>query len=208
MTTYIQLLKHSRRRKIFKSSTPKFEGNPFKVAYVRRVFIMKPKKPNSAKRMICRVKFLIDRKKVRFRYLLAYIPGFGHHLSTNDEVLLRGGRVPDLPGVRYHVVRGKKRHELIEDPIRRQRRSKFGVKKEKTEIVYTRRGNNRQLRVDALKIIKSPFFRTNHEPELFFTEVNNEIVESTFDDVQLLDKRLKQAKQFYTDNLCRNCTDK
>jgi small subunit ribosomal protein S12 len=122
MVTYPQYLKNHRRKKLFKSSTPHFEGSPFKNATCIRVGIVKPKKPNSAQRKITKVCLSNG------RYLIAYIPGFGHKLQKNNEVMVRGGRVPDLPGVRYHLLRGKKDFIMAENRKRMNRRSKFSTK--------------------------------------------------------------------------------
>jgi len=122
MVTFSQYLKKHRRTKLFKSSTPHFEGSPFKYATCIRVGIVKPKKPNSAQRKITKVCLSNG------RYLIAYIPGFGHRLQKNNEVMVRGGRVPDLPGVKYHVLRGKKDFLTPETKVRMNRRSKFSVK--------------------------------------------------------------------------------
>jgi small subunit ribosomal protein S12 len=122
MVTFPQYLKNHRRTKLFKSSTPHFEGSPFKNATCIRVGIVKPKKPNSAQRKITKVCLSNG------RYLIAYIPGFGHKLQKNNEVMVRGGRVPDLPGVRYHLLRGKKDFNAPENRKRMNRRSKFSTK--------------------------------------------------------------------------------
>jgi small subunit ribosomal protein S12 len=122
MVTYSQYLANHRRTKQFRSSTPHFEGSPFKYGICVRVGIVKPKKPNSAQRKIAKVRLSND------RLLIAYIPGFGHKLVKNSEVMVRGGRVPDLPGVRYHILRGKKDLQTLEINPRSSRRSKYGIK--------------------------------------------------------------------------------
>lgn len=122
MVTFNQYIKNHRRKKLFKSSTPHFEGSPFKNATCIRVGVVKPKKPNSAQRKITKVCLSNG------RYLIAYIPGFGHRLQKNNEVMVRGGRVPDLPGVRYHLLRGKKDFTAAEIRKRTNRRSKFSTK--------------------------------------------------------------------------------
>nr|ADD25165.1 ribosomal protein S12 [Didymium iridis]ADD25166.1 ribosomal protein S12 [Didymium iridis] len=122
MVTFNQYIKNHRQKKLFKSSTPHFEGSPFKNATCIRVGVVKPKKPNSAQRKITKVCLSNG------RYLIAYIPGFGHRLQKNNEVMVRGGRVPDLPGVRYHLLRGKKDFVTTEIGTRTNRRSKFGTK--------------------------------------------------------------------------------
>jgi small subunit ribosomal protein S12 len=122
MVTYTQFIENHRRTKKFRSSTPRFEGCPYKYGICVRVGIVKPKKPNSAQRKIAKVRLTNDRQ------LIAYIPGFGHELKKNSEVMVRGGRVPDLPGVRYHIMRGKKDLQQAEVIKRVNRRSKYGLK--------------------------------------------------------------------------------
>lgn len=98
-------------------------ASPFKRGVCTKVYTMTPKKPNSAVRKVAKVK-LSNRMEV-----IAYIPGIGHNLQEHSVVLLRGGRVKDLPGVRYHVIRGKLDTAGVKD--RRQGRSKYGAKKPK-----------------------------------------------------------------------------
>jgi len=83
---------------------------------------VKPKKPNSAQRKIAKICLSNQRN------LIAYIPGLGHNLQKHSSVLVRGGRVPDLPGVRYHIMRGKVDFQTLEGYVRKNRRSKFAVK--------------------------------------------------------------------------------
>jgi small subunit ribosomal protein S12 len=106
-----------------KSKSPVLEGNPFKKGVCLAVKTMTPKKPNSALRKIARVR-LSNGKEVT-----VYIPGEGHNLQEHHIVLVRGGRVRDLPGVRYHVVRGVYDCQGVAD--RKQSRSKYGVKRPK-----------------------------------------------------------------------------
>lgn len=101
------------------------KGNPFKRGVCIKVTTMTPKKPNSALRKIARVRLTSGQE------VTAYIPGEGHNLQEHSIVILRGGRVKDLPGVRYHVVRGKLDTAGVEK--RSTSRSKYGVKKEKTK---------------------------------------------------------------------------
>jgi small subunit ribosomal protein S12 len=122
MVTYQQYLSNQRRTPLKRSSTPHFAGSPFRYGRCVRVGIVKPKKPNSAQRKIAKV--LLSSK----RTIIAYIPGFGHRLMKTSEVMVRGGRVPDLPGVRYHIMRFKKDLMVTEIPNRMHRRSKYGVK--------------------------------------------------------------------------------
>ncbi len=104
---------------------PSFYPSPFKRGICIRVFTVTPKKPNSALRKVARVR-LSNGKEVT-----AYIPGEGHNLQEHSMVLLRGGRVKDLPGVRYHIVRGVLDAGGVEG--RRRSRSKYGTKKEKAK---------------------------------------------------------------------------
>lgn len=137
MPTFQQLLKNPRRkvRKRSKSQALQFDFNtlknrpsrynsPFKRGVVLQVKTMTPKKPNSALRKVCRVR-LSNMMEVS-----AYIPGIGHTIQEHSVVLLRGGRVKDLPGIRYHVVRGTLDAAGVEN--RKISRSKYGTKKSKS----------------------------------------------------------------------------
>jgi small subunit ribosomal protein S12 len=146
MVTYTQYQKKHRRTKQFRTSTPHFDGCPFKYGTCVRVGIIKPKKPNSAQRKIAKVRLSND------RLLTAYIPGFGHQLQKHSEVMVRGGRVPDLPGVRYHILRGKKDLQTPEIISRVNRRSKYAVKKVTDSTKLKRRAIRKAKRRDALKI--------------------------------------------------------
>ena len=99
MPTINQLVRKGRKKAVDKSKTPALKGNPQKRGVCTRVFTTTPKKPNSALRKVCRVR-LVNGMEVT-----AYIPGVGHNLQEHSMVLLRGGRVKDLPGVRYKVIR-------------------------------------------------------------------------------------------------------
>lgn len=123
MPTINQLVRKGRKKITKKSKSPILEKNPFKRGVCLVVRTMTPKKPNSALRKIARVR-LSNQKEVT-----VYIPGETHNLQSHSIVLVRGGRVRDLPGVRYHVVRGKLDTVGVED--RRQSRSKYGTKKPK-----------------------------------------------------------------------------
>ena len=125
MTTINQLVRKSRKRKVYKSNVPALEGKPQKRGVCTRVYTTTPKKPNSAMRKVARVR-LTNGKEVN-----AYIPGEGHNLQEHSIVLIRGGRVKDLPGVRYHVIRGTLDTGGVDD--RTQRRSKYGSKKPKAK---------------------------------------------------------------------------
>jgi len=120
MPTINQLIREPRRVQRVKSKSPALERNPFKKGVCLAVKTMAPKKPNSALRKIARVR-LSNGKEVT-----VYIPGEGHNLQEHSIVLVRGGRVRDLPGVRYHIVRGVYDCQGVAD--RKQSRSKYGVK--------------------------------------------------------------------------------
>jgi len=122
MPSYKQLLRGIRKRKIFKTKVPAFFGSPQKRGVCVRVGVVKPKKPNSAQRKIAKIK-LCNKK-----FIIAYIPGHGHNLQQHSSVLVRGGRVPDLPGVRYHIMRGKYDFSSKEKIDRINRRSKYATK--------------------------------------------------------------------------------
>jgi small subunit ribosomal protein S12 len=110
-----------RSKQSLAKSTPALEGSPQKKGICLRVFIRKPKKPNSAQRKVAKLKL------TNGKIIQAYIPGEGHDLKEHNMVLIRGGRVQDLPGMKYKCIRGK----LDLKPVfeRRQARSKYGVKK-------------------------------------------------------------------------------
>lgn len=126
MPTINQLLKHSRKKKRKLLKTPDLKKNPFKKGVCLKVYTKKPKKPNSALRKLARVK-LSNKKEVT-----AYIPGEGHNLQEYSVVLVRGGRVQDMPGVKYHLVRGIYDFERL--LTRRKKRSKYGTKKPKIAL--------------------------------------------------------------------------
>ena len=123
MPTINQLVRKGRKRLIKKTTTPALKGNPQKRGVCTRVYTTTPKKPNSAMRKVARVR-LTNGKEVN-----AYIPGEGHNLQEHSIVLVRGGRVKDLPGVRYHIVRGALDTAGVDGRL--QRRSKYGAKKPK-----------------------------------------------------------------------------
>lgn len=132
MVTLHQLKKGCRITKKFRSKVPGFKSrttkggktiiSPQKKGTVMRLDILKPKKPNSAKRKTARVRLRNGRE------IQAYIPGIGHNVVKHSDVLVRGGRVPDLPGVRYHIIRHKYDFTANETFDRRNKRSKYGVK--------------------------------------------------------------------------------
>ena len=123
MPTINQLVRFGRRKPKSKSKSPVLENCPQKKGVCIQVKTMTPKKPNSALRKIARVR-LTNNKEIT-----AYIPGEGHNLQEHSIVLVRGGRVRDLPGVRYHVIRGTLDSSGVED--RRRGRSKYGAKRPK-----------------------------------------------------------------------------
>ena len=122
MATINQLcLKKQRKKKLFKTKTPALFSNPQKKGVCVKVFTRTPKKPNSALRKVARFK-LSNGKRIE-----AYIPGEGHNIQEYSVVLIKGGRVPDLPGCKYHLIRGK--YDLQGVKNRQQARSKYGAKK-------------------------------------------------------------------------------
>jgi small subunit ribosomal protein S12 len=123
MPTINQLIRLGRRAKRYKSKSPMLDTCPQKRGVCLIVKTMTPKKPNSALRKIARVRLSNGRETT------AYIPGEGHNLQEHSIVLVRGGRVRDLPGVRYHIVRGKLDCQGVEG--RKKSRSKYGVKAQK-----------------------------------------------------------------------------
>jgi small subunit ribosomal protein S12 len=123
MPTVQQLVRLGRQRKRARSKAPDLEASPQKRAVCLRVYTTTPKKPNSALRKVARVRLTNGRE------VNAYIPGVGHTLQEHSVVLVRGGRVKDLPGVRYHIVRGTLDSTGVAD--RHQSRSKYGAKRPK-----------------------------------------------------------------------------
>ena len=123
MPTINQLIKKGRTKPVLRNKVPALERQPLKRGVCVKVYTTTPKKPNSALRKVARVK-LTNGQEVS-----AYIPGEGHNLQEHSIVLIRGGRVKDLPGVRYHVVRGSLDTQGVEN--RKQGRSKYGTKRPK-----------------------------------------------------------------------------
>lgn len=123
MPTINQLVRKGRKRIKKNTNTPALKGAPQKRGVCTRVYTSTPKKPNSALRKVARVRLTTGVE------VTAYIPGIGHNLQEHSVVLVRGGRVKDLPGVRYHIVRGTLDTLGVED--RRQGRSKYGAKRPK-----------------------------------------------------------------------------
>ena len=123
MPTINQLVRNGRKRRVQKTSAPALQGCPQRRGVCTQVKTTTPKKPNSALRKICRVRLTNGIE------VTAYIPGIGHNLQEHSIVLVRGGRVKDLPGVRYKVIRSALDAAGVED--RSQGRSKYGTKKSK-----------------------------------------------------------------------------
>ena len=123
MPTINQLVRNARRAPRAKNKVPALQGSPQKRGVCTRVYTTTPKQPNSALRKVARVRLTNGFE------VTSYIPGEGHNLQEHSVVLIRGGRVKDLPGVRYHVIRGTLDTQGVGD--RRQRRSKYGAKRPK-----------------------------------------------------------------------------
>ena len=124
MTTVNQLVRKSRSPKSYKSASPALQSSPQRRGVCTRVYTTTPKKPNSALRKVAKVRLTNGFE------VIGYIPGEGHNLQEHSVVMIRGGRVKDLPGVRYHTVRGALDTAGVKD--RKQARSKYGVKRPKS----------------------------------------------------------------------------
>jgi len=120
MPTVNQLIRKGRTRVLSKTKSPALQGSPQKRGVCTRVYTTTPKKPNSALRKVARVRLTNGME------VTAYIPGVGHNLQEHSIVFIRGGRVKDLPGVRYHIIRGAM--DTVGVQGRRQGRSKYGAK--------------------------------------------------------------------------------
>ncbi len=123
MPTINQLVRKGRKKVLKKDKTPALKGSPQKRGVCTRVYTTTPKKPNSALRKVARVRLTNGFE------VTSYIPGEGHNLQEHSIVLIRGGRVKDLPGVRYHIIRGTLDASGVAD--RKQSRSKYGTKRPK-----------------------------------------------------------------------------
>ena len=123
MPTIQQLVRQGRETQKKKNKAPALKGSPQRRGVCTRVFTVTPRKPNSALRKVARVRLTNGME------VTSYIPGEGHNLQEHSVVLIRGGRVKDLPGVRYHIIRGTHDTQGVKD--RRQRRSKYGAKRPK-----------------------------------------------------------------------------
>ncbi|MDL1893637.1 30S ribosomal protein S12 [Sphingobacteriales bacterium CHB3] len=124
MPTINQLVRKSRKKVTYKSKAPAMDKSPQKRGVCPRVYTTTPKKPNSALRKVARVRLTNGIE------VTAYIPGEGHNLQEHSIVMIRGGRVKDLPGVRYHIIRGTLDTAGVAD--RKQARSKYGAKRAKS----------------------------------------------------------------------------
>lgn len=124
MPTINQLIRQGRSRLVHKTASPALTGSPQRRGVCTRVYTTTPKKPNSALRKVARVRLTNGFE------VTAYIPGEGHNLQEHSIVLIRGGRVKDLPGVRYHIIRGVYDTSGVND--RNQGRSKYGTKRKKS----------------------------------------------------------------------------
>jgi small subunit ribosomal protein S12 len=123
MPTVNQLIRKPRRAPVSRRKVPAMQESPQKRGVCTRVYTTTPKKPNSALRKVAKVR-LTNQFEV-----IGYIPGVGHNLQEHSVVMIRGGRVKDLPGVRYHIIRGVLDTQGVKD--RKQRRSKYGAKRPK-----------------------------------------------------------------------------
>ncbi|MBL3593175.1 MAG: 30S ribosomal protein S12 [Synergistaceae bacterium] len=125
MPTINQLIRNGRKTKKVRTASPALQSNPAKRGVCTRVYTTTPKKPNSALRKVARIRLTNGIE------VTAYIPGVGHNLQEHSVVMVRGGRVKDLPGVRYHIVRGTLDTAGVEN--RRQSRSKYGARRPKKQ---------------------------------------------------------------------------
>src|ERR1700744_3074487 len=123
MPTINQLIRKPRQKPAFRNKVPALQQSPQRRGVCTRVYTTTPKKPNSALRKVARVRLTNGYE------VTSYIPGEGHNLQEHSVVMIRGGRVKDLPGVRYHIIRGTLDTQGVKD--RRQRRSKYGAKRPK-----------------------------------------------------------------------------
>ena len=123
MPTIAQLVRKGREAKVTKTKTPALKGAPQRRGVCTRVYTTTPKKPNSALRKVAKVRLTNGFE------VIGYIPGEGHNLQEHSVVMIRGGRVKDLPGVRYHILRGVLDTQGVKN--RKQRRSKYGAKRPK-----------------------------------------------------------------------------
>ncbi|KYB45486.1 30S ribosomal protein S12 [Brucella anthropi] len=123
MPTVNQLIRKPRTAPVKRNKVPALQANPQKRAFCTRVYTTTPKKPNSALRKVAKIRLTNGFE------VIGYIPGEGHNLQEHSVVMIRGGRVKDLPGVRYHIIRGVLDTQGVKN--RKQRRSKYGAKRPK-----------------------------------------------------------------------------
>ena len=123
MPTVNQLIRNPRTAPVKRNKVPAMQANPQKRGVCTRVYTTTPKKPNSALRKVAKIRLTNGFE------VIGYIPGEGHNLQEHSVVMIRGGRVKDLPGVRYHIIRGVLDTQGVKD--RKQRRSKYGAKRPK-----------------------------------------------------------------------------
>ncbi|UDF36922.1 UNVERIFIED_ORG: 30S ribosomal protein S12 [Shinella sp. XGS7] len=123
MPTINQLVRHGREAEVTKSKSPAMQNCPQRRGVCTRVYTTTPKKPNSALRKVAKIRLTNGFE------VIGYIPGEGHNLQEHSVVMIRGGRVKDLPGVRYHIIRGVLDTQGVKN--RKQRRSKYGAKRPK-----------------------------------------------------------------------------
>ena len=142
MPTINQLVRKGRQDKVSKNKTPALKGSPQRRGVCTRVYTTTPKKPNSALRKVARVRLSSGVE------VTAYIPGVGHNLQEHSIVLVRGGRVKDLPGVRYKIIRGALDTQGVKN--RKQARSRYGAKKEKADMPRKGPAPKRPLDVDPV----------------------------------------------------------
>ena len=130
MPTLTQLTKpnSNRKRKLKKDQTKALAGAPHRFGIVIKAYTTTPKKPNSAIRKVAKIKLSTGRR------VIVGIPGQGHNLRVNTPVMIRGGRLNDVPGVRYKVIRGKLGVHTDETFVRKQRRSKYNLKSDKNKV--------------------------------------------------------------------------
>jgi len=126
LPTISQLIRKGRQRVLAKTTTPALKGSPQKRGVCTRVYTSTPKKPNSALRKVARVRLTNGIE------VTAYIPGEGHNLQEHSMVMIRGGRVKDLPGVRFHIIRGTMDTAGVDDRMRG--RSKYGTERKKKQV--------------------------------------------------------------------------
>ncbi|KAJ1569879.1 hypothetical protein HK096_011282 [Nowakowskiella sp. JEL0078] len=125
MATLNQVIRGNRKPRVKKSNSPALDGCPMRRGVCLKAFSIKPKKPNSAQRKVCRVRLTTG------KVVIAYIPGEGHNVQEHSVLLVRGGRVTDCPGVRYKVIRGALDCQGVAN--RMKGRSKYGAKKAKAK---------------------------------------------------------------------------